>query len=310
MSEPQQVARPVAQPVFARPPLIDDLTTCEEAARVVLFECLAHISANVEPVLASRTPEALHQLRVGLRRLRVALANFNGALPALLALKERAKGFANGLGAARDLDVFLDELFEPAVERLGPQQGFELLRERAAHLRQRAWQQVTSEVSSAAFTAFQEDIATVAQSVTWRGTVLLGDVVPELMTEHLARSRKRGKKLAGKDAPERHRLRISLKKLRYSAEFFAPLYPAKAVQGFVAPLKELQGLLGHLNDAAQARAMLGRLMMEEATTAREQADLSHAAGLIQGFHQARADHVAEKTLKRWKRFKTAVPFWA
>lgn len=304
------LARPEAQPVTARPPLIDDLTTCEEAARVVLFECLTHISANVEPVLTGRTPEALHQLRVGLRRLRVALVNFNADSPVLLELKDRARTFTNGLGPARDLDVFLDELFEPAAARLGPQQGFELLRERAAHLRQRAWQHVAGEVSSTAFAAFQEDIAAAAQSLTWRGTVGLIGVVPEVITAHLARCRKRGKGLAGKDAPGRHRLRIALKGLRYSAEFFAPLYPAKAVQDFVVPLKELQNLLGHLNDAAQARIMLGRLMMEETTTAREQADLSHAAGLIQGYHQARADHVAEKTVKRWKRFKQAAPFWA
>lgn len=308
MSDPL-VARPAAQPVFARPPLIDDLTTCEEGARVILFECLAHITANVEPVLESRAPEALHQLRVGLRRLRVAMANFGDAAPALPELKQRAKTLSGGLGAARDLDVFLEDLFEPAVARLGPQQGFELLRERAVHLQRRAWQQVISEISSAAFAAFQEDVAAMAQTVTWRGTVLLGDAVPEVMTGHLARSRKRGRKLAAQGVAERHSLRIALKKLRYSAEFFAPLYPAKAVQGFIAPLKELQSLLGHLNDAAEARAMLGRLMMEEATTAREQTDLSHAAGLIQGYHQARADHVAGKTLKRWKRFKALEPFW-
>jgi triphosphatase len=304
------VARPAAQPVTARPPLIDDLTTCEEAARVILFECLTHISANVEPVLTARAPEALHQLRVGLRRLRVALGNFAADSPGLPELKARAKILTNGLGAARDLDVFHDELFEPAVQRLGPQRGFELLRERAAHARQKAWQQVTNEVASTAFASFRDDVAAAAQSVTWRGTVPIGEAVPELMTEHFNKARKRGKRLAEKSAPERHRLRIALKRLRYSSEFFAPLYPPDRVRGFVQALKDLQGLLGHLNDAAQARAMLGRLMMEDVTTAREQADLGHAAGLIQGYHQAHADVVAKKAVKRWKRFKKAEPFWA
>lgn len=307
MTDPA-LTRP-ASVVSARPPLIDDLTTCEEGARIIVHECLAHIGANIAPTLETRAPEALHQVRVGLRRLRVALENFSNDDPAFSSLIARGRELTNGLGAARDLDVFLDELFEPAAQRLGSQTGFEMLRARAAILRKRAWHGVIAELSSASFAKFQDDVAAAVEALSWRGASPLVEAAPELLEGHLAKAKKRGRHLAQKSAPERHRLRIALKKLRYTAEFFAPLYREKKVDAFIEPLKELQDLLGHLNDAAQARAVLGRLMMEEATTAREQTDLSFAAGLIQGFYSARAEFVTEKTLKRWKRFKRAEPFW-
>jgi CHAD domain-containing protein len=190
---------------------------------------------------------------------------------------------------------------------MAPVEGFDLLRERAGAARERAWQAAVDELASPSFKAFQDDVAALA--LDWGGALLLGPASAELLDTHLSKSRKRAKGLARKTAAERHRLRIALKKLRYTCEFFAPLYNPKKVEAFVAPLKELQDLLGHLNDAAQVRAVLGRVMMEEATSAREQADLSHAAGLIQGYHQARAEIVADKMLKRWKRFKKAEPFW-
>ena len=110
-------------------------------------------------------------------------------------------------------------------------------------------------------------------------------------------------------APDRHRLRIALKKLRYSAEFFAALYPKAAVRAWLEPLKDLQDMLGHLNDVAQVRGTVGRLMLEEAQSASVQADLSHAAGLLQGFHHARSERFLGKTHKRWKSFRDAEPFW-
>ncbi len=48
--------------------------TAEQAARDVLRECFAQIGANIEAVRAGDDPEGPHQVRVGLRRLRGALA--------------------------------------------------------------------------------------------------------------------------------------------------------------------------------------------------------------------------------------------
>jgi CHAD domain-containing protein len=46
----------------------------------VLREALDQVLANVPGTLAGRDPEYLHQLRVGMRRLRAALYAFRGTM--------------------------------------------------------------------------------------------------------------------------------------------------------------------------------------------------------------------------------------
>lgn len=43
-------------------------------------------------------------------------------------------------------------------------------------------------------------------------------------------------------------MRRSLKKLRYIAEFFAPVFPEKDVAPFIKRLKKLQDVFGAIND--------------------------------------------------------------
>ena len=58
------------------------------------------------------------------------------------------------------------------------------------------------------------------------------------------------------------------------------------------------------------RSVLGRLMLEEAPSASVQAELSFAAGLINGWHHASAGRLRRKALQRWRSFKRTEPFWA
>jgi hypothetical protein len=61
---------------------------------------------------------------------------------------------------------------------------------------------------------------------------------------------------------------------------------------------------------AQVRSVLARLIADEPVTAHLQADLHFAAGLINGWHRARAEKLSKKALSRWDKFKRAEPFWA
>ena len=66
--------------------------------------------------------------------------------------------------------------------------------------------------------------------------------------------RRRGAELAALDADAEHQLRIDVKKLRYAAEFLAPLHRRTAAASrFIAALKDLQEQLGVANDARIAR---------------------------------------------------------
>jgi triphosphatase len=298
--------------VGARPLRIGRDMNVEDAFRVTLLECLAHVAGNVAAVTRSREVEGLHQLRVGLRRLSVAFSAFGEEFhtAALRELQERTKAFASAIAPARDLDVFADELFAPPVEAAGSDAAFAMLRERLDAARSEAWDEAVERVSSVEFVILLDDIAAAAQSRSWTSHAPVRSVAPRRLDEYLIKARKRGRHLKALDQGECHRLRISLKKLRYAAEFYGPLYKKKKVRRYIKDIKQLQDLLGAFNDAGQVRATLSLLTAERDIASRMQADLFFASGLINGWHCARALRLGKSALKRWDRFKRVEPFWA
>lgn len=67
---------------------------------------VSHICRQEKGVLAHRDPEFLHQMRVGLRRLRTVCKAFDFAIALPDAINDRAlKRLGKTLGSARDLDV-------------------------------------------------------------------------------------------------------------------------------------------------------------------------------------------------------------
>ena len=308
-------------PVNARPLRISKGMSIEDAFRVTLLECLAHVAANVASVTRSREIEGLHQLRVGLRRLAVAFSAFGEEFrtPAQRDLQERTKAFSDAIAPARELDVFAGELFPPVVKGAGEEASFVLLSERLERARQDAWDRAVESVSSVEFAVLLDDVAVAAQSRSWTGDDLenriavrapVKSVAARLLDEYLIKARKRGRHIKGLEQRDCHRLRISLKKLRYAAEFYGPLFKRKKVRRYMKSIKELQDLLGALNDAGQVRATLSQLTGGDMPGARVQADLFFASGLINGWHCARAMRLGKNALRDWDKFRHAEPFWA
>ena len=309
----------------ARPLNLSRRMTLEDAFRVTVLECLAHVTANVSPVLRARDVEGLHQLRVGLRRLHVAFSAFGDEFrtPALKDLKTRTKAFTDAVAPARDLDVFIDDLFAPMAEQFGHDESFKILRDRAEAARVKAWDEALEHLSSPEFATFQDDVAAAAEARSWLGghsvtidfkarlavRVPVMKAASRMMEEHLMRVLKRGRRMKSLEPRDTHRLRIALKKLRYAGEFYGPLYK-KEVKGYLGRLRKLQDMLGALNDVAQVRAVLSRLIAEESTATHMQVDLFFAAGLVNGWHRARVERMNKKALKNWEKFKRLEPFWA
>jgi CHAD domain-containing protein len=98
---------------------------------------------------------------------------------------------------------------------------------------------------------------------------------------------------------QRHALRIASKKLRYAAECFAPLFPAKRVKAFTNALAGMQDVLGSANDATVASAIAERLMGAG----------SPAAALVAGWASARASADAKALARAWRRFRKTGAFW-
>lgn len=97
-----------------------------------------------------------------------------------------------------------------------------------------------------------------------------------------------------------HELRKDCKKLRYTADFFASLFPARPARRYVKRLAALQEALGRLNDGAAVSALLAQL---------GRAERSFAGGLVEGFAAARAGPVREDAAAAWHRFRKVARFW-
>jgi len=318
-------ANAIARVARARPVRLTRKMTVEEAFRVTVLECLAQVAANAPAVLQSRDIEGLHQMRVGLRRLHVALNAFGEEFrtPALKELRKRTKALADTIAPARDLDVFLGELLDEPARADGRSETFSTLRDRAEEARKLAWDQATHSVASAEFSGFLDDVAVAAETHSWftksiragaaEGAHYAVDspvrpTAARMLDEHFSRVSKRGRHMRSLGERERHRLRIALKKLRYAAEFYAPLYKKNQVRKYLRRLKALLEDLGALNDVVAVRATLTRLTHEESGK-RHYPDLCFAAGVISGWHGARARAIDKSAVRHWEKFRDMDPFW-
>lgn len=228
------------------------------ACAAIVTDCLHHYRVNEAILLAQRVPEALHQARVALRRLRSAHAVFAPLLrdDTSARLDGEVRRLARILGVARDFDVLW--------ERSGPER-----RARLAAGREQAWRQVAAALGSAATRHLFLDLAEWSLLGTWREapetaaqrSQPLTGFAAAALDRRLRRVSRHGHHLAELADEARHTLRKDAKKLRYAVEFFAALHDkggaARHRKRFLAALKELQDQLGALNDLAVERRLLG-----------------------------------------------------
>jgi CHAD domain-containing protein len=131
-----------------------------------------------------------------------------------------------------------------------------------------------------------------------------------MLTHRQRQACKKARRLDALSVADRHELRIRLKKLRYTAEFFAPFFEPKRVEKFVSRLSRMQDVLGALNDVAVAKKTLDALISENIPgDGHERSDISFAAGIVYGWHLERAAHTWHDAVKRWKKFAGTREFW-
>ncbi len=116
------------------------------------------------------------------------------------------------------------------------------------------------------------------------------------------------------DDRARHRIRITAKRLRYMAEFFADLFPARNAQyeRFSHCLEELQTILGKLNDRLTAGCFLAHLAEEIPRRKRlgKDAAMLFAAGRIgREFELADTSKPIRQAAKAARKLADTTPFW-
>ncbi len=305
------------EPRRARPVPLSPGMTAELAARDILRECLSQVAANVEATLATEEPEGPHQLRVGLRRMRTALALFRPAIggPEATRLAAEARWLGREVGALRDLDVVLAALSLPRHGLPdGPGDGAATLLAALEHRRGQARQRVAGVLGSAQAGGFLIDMACFVETRGWLAprdlgqTERLGQPVGRLARAALRKRwhavEKRAGALPAGDFAAAHELRKRIKTLRYAWEFLSELHLKSGSHKLRLALKRLQDRLGALPDALMTRDLLAGIAAAEKDPA-----ASYVAGLVVGARIAGAEQALSEARGMWRRMRRAEPRW-
>lgn len=219
--------------VRAEPVQLTKRMTANEAFTVIALSSLRHFSANAGG-LRELDPEAIHQMRVGLRRLRAAISLFGEILPAVATAKINAelKWLTTSLAPAREIDVFVKEKITPLERRTEPRRGVRAIESQFSARRTQAFHDARDALGMPRYRAL---LINVLEWLETRkpndpdeaGKSIVG-FAAGIMHRRLSKARKEGRRLSDLSAHKRHKLRIKIKKIRYAVDFFRSLYPHKA----------------------------------------------------------------------------------
>jgi len=236
--------------------LLDPDGSTVDAFKAICRHLLQAVAAQQQAV-RQRKPLGVHQMRIGLRRLRAAISIFAALVHDQQTARviQELKWLAGQLAPARDLHVM-----QMRVDQLGLAGGSPAFRKRLSARRIAAFDKAKAAVEQQRFRALLQLIGGWIDAGTW------GALPPEAIRRTARRFAKhvlskRAEKVIGKvgrldrmTVEQRHRLRIAAKKLYYATGFFESLFvthkAAKRLAGFRKTLKSLLDALGALNDIA------------------------------------------------------------
>jgi len=293
--------------------------TGEDALAATVSRAIEHILANEACVLTRTHVEGVHQMRVACRRLRSALNIYKRLLP--LGDYDRLNGMLkqiiNGLGPARDWDVFVDETLKPVSDYLVDDAPMAVLRQEIEKQRDAAYVQAAAMIRSRGYGATLIELVAWLHARGWREQMLTEEsallfspathFAAIMLAKRYRKLTKGGRRIRKMTTEERHDFRITIKKMRYTAELFASLYPAKKTKPFLAGLSALQDSLGLLNDIAVSRGLLHDLSAQ--TDEARRADAAFASGLVVGWHTKVLEEHENDLFDLWDSFAKAAPFW-
>ena len=285
-----QLLLPGPPPVRATPPAFTAQTPMDEAIGAVLRNCLSQFIWNLPALESIDAIEAVHQMRVSMRRLRSALGLFNRLFPCteFEALRAESRRIGTVLGEARDWDVFVEMIRSGPLARFRDAPGFDKLLNAAQTRADAGHTAVSLMANDKAMTRFALSLEHFVARRGWRNGVpedhllwlaepVAGFAARSLDRLHL-KLRKRGRHFGSLTPEARHALRIKLKQMRYATEFFGRLFhPSSAAERYGHRAAALQDLLGQVNDAT-----IGLRLMKELDFGAD-AEFAYAAGVAAGW---------------------------
>ncbi|MDB9314406.1 CHAD domain-containing protein [Spirulina sp. CS-785/01] len=228
-------------------------------------------------VLAGEDPEELHQMRVGMRRLRTAIAGFAPALdlPKPAQEKKVAK-IARKLGELRDLDVMQETIEQQYLPQL-PKDEQKAVKKALKDLqkkRKKAFKKVSKTLTGKTYQKMTDGFNTWLEQPTHHAIAALDIdlVLPDLLLPQLSefllhpgwfvgvkQNANTGFIFETPDPPtvynildeqaaHLHDLRKEAKRTRYQMELFSQFYGDNYDQ-YIQDIKQIQSLLGEIQDS-------------------------------------------------------------
>ncbi len=230
-----------------------DVQTPAQALLSLLEELQPLLAQHLSRLQSHKDPDALHQARVTLRRMRAAQKAFS-----VIALQSDwqpflrlARRLARRLGKIRDLDVLL----ESTLPRLDPvaAPATTPLRVLLQHYRTRLFRSLCREINAGNYQSLLQGTPPIASGAN-----------PDLQafaTQALERRQRRVARLAriARGFRTCHALRKRVKELRYAVEFFSALYPRETVNPYMKKLRAAQDALGALVDCHAGNQLLQKI---------------------------------------------------
>ena len=285
-------------------------TTVEQGLRDVVSNCVAQMQDNESGVMGSTDPESVHQMRIGMRRLRSALRLFAKWMPFPKALQTELDWLAGELGAARDADVLADSTLVRVAEACPMETELLPLKQAASTIARAKRRRAAASVGSVRYSRLMLGLVAWLQGSRWHESLddsarqALAAPIDKRAAQILAERHKKllesGKRLKDGSPEERHRVRIAAKKARYATEFFQSLRPAGRVKRYIKRLTALQDALGWLNDAAVADGLLRQL-------GKSHPELADSADFARGFLCGRTSQDVRKLAGLWTQFSAMKP---
>lgn len=295
-----------------------------EAFRTVARACIRQLRLNEPILIASRSAEPLHQVRVAMRRLRSALSLFKPIVgdQEYEGFKRGLRDFSHKLGEARDLDVYLAR---NTVSNPSENGGFSpLALERSGRVqfeRDQTYQRVIRALQSKRFRLLMQNFVIWIEAGPWctweepkkqaaRDQAIV-DFAAHALDRRWRKLKHGGRHLARLSPEQRHRIRIDAKKLRYASEFMSGLMGnpknRKLHKRFIAALESLQARLGDLNDVQTGREIAARLAPPEALATTGSASPRLVDHL--GEEKARVAKLLGLASRAHRQLLEAKPFW-
>ncbi|HAJ58836.1 MAG TPA: metal-binding protein [Cyanobacteria bacterium UBA8543] len=228
-------------------------------------------------VLKDKDPEALHQMRVGMRRLRTAVTGFAPALDLPKATREKKIGkIARELGELRDLDVLKDTLENQYLPALPPKEQKALKKVLAAleKQRQKTLEQVQETLKDQNYQQLKRSFKDWIEKPTYGefAEISIDDILPDVLLPLVSKllvhpgwlvgvklkdgeinipstlNSEQVEQLLDAHGDSVHSLRKEAKRVRYQMELFTEFY-GSTYADYVNDVKEIQSILGHIQDS-------------------------------------------------------------